>query len=493
MARNRLTDSDHQPRSPRRQWIRPTIWLGYSLALVLLVVMLIGTVTADSNNVNYHWTDLRRISSANLSINGAPAESIQLPTVLTQLRPGDRLVVTFDATTNRHDNLLFQVFGASLDIYINQQLYLSTGQPNSFPAFQKTPPPQVSTLAMPSFDGLKSFRLEYTIAAAGSTLTLQPLYLGDSTVLFLQLLRDYALVLVTSVLTILVGLSLTIMALLAIQAAPAASRLAWLGLSCLAFGVWSFCGNGLAIYLMPMESLLYTLYYIGLLLIVQPLVKFYQLILDRPDSRVLNALKVLAAVVVLAAITLHLSSVWPFVVSGPVIRLFAQLALVVLSASCLVEYARSHISTSRLWIGPTVLIGLAAGSDLVNVQWLHSVWIDNILQFTFLIFTIWLAIIVWLSIRRTLEQASFSQQLSLENDVLLRDLEKQQELYQRLAASAEQVRTMRHDFRHQLAALRAYLQAQDTTGALEYINQLSAASPSFADLTITDNFAVNAV
>ncbi|MCL2339475.1 MAG: ATP-binding protein, partial [Actinomycetia bacterium] len=68
-----------------------------------------------------------------------------------------------------------------------------------------------------------------------------------------------------------------------------------------------------------------------------------------------------------------------------------------------------------------------------------------------------------------------------------------QELYQRLATSAEQVRAMRHDFRHQLAALRAYLQAQDITGALEYINQLSAASPSFADLTITDNFAVNAV
>ncbi|MCL2150997.1 MAG: ATP-binding protein, partial [Coriobacteriia bacterium] len=72
-----------------------------------------------------------------------------------------------------------------------------------------------------------------------------------------------------------------------------------------------------------------------------------------------------------------------------------------------------------------------------------------------------------------------------------------------LAESSEQVRAMRHDMRHQLAALRGYLEVSDSAGALDYLDKIGDAERAvaglgqdasvFGRLEPTDNFAVNAV
>ncbi|MDR2957896.1 MAG: hypothetical protein LBU61_06960, partial [Coriobacteriales bacterium] len=162
-----MSQTDYSNRIRRASQI---IWIGYLIAIVLLVVVLIGSVTADRHNVNYHWTALRVVDSATLSINGGEKTVVSLPLAISPVKAKDEITLTCQVNTVIYDNMLFQVSGASLDIYIDDILYISTGQPGSFPDFQKTPSPQISMLDLPTEDGIKDFRFVYTVAETTNTI-----------------------------------------------------------------------------------------------------------------------------------------------------------------------------------------------------------------------------------------------------------------------------------------------------------------------------------
>jgi sensor histidine kinase regulating citrate/malate metabolism len=74
-----------------------------------------------------------------------------------------------------------------------------------------------------------------------------------------------------------------------------------------------------------------------------------------------------------------------------------------------------------------------------------------------------------------------------------RSLDMQRSLYQRLSRSTEEVRRVRHDLRHQLSAIRGYLQKGNVDGAIGYVETISGGIPDFSNKLLCDNFAVNAV
>jgi signal transduction histidine kinase len=468
------------------------IWLVYFVALAGLGVVLVGTAAADRNNVNYHWTQMRTVVVASLE-DGDKTSPVGLPHIAQGLEPGQSLTLSFAAETSLHDNLMFKVTGASLRVFIDDRLYLSTGQPDTYPAYQQTPSPEVIMLALPNTEGVKHFRLEYTVAEAVDTLSMPELYIGDSTVLFIQLLSDHSLTLAMSMMLLLGGAVLIGIALLAMRSIPSALTLVWLGISCLAFGLWNISSNDLAVYLMPLQSLLYSLSYIGMLAVVSPLTALYRTVLDRPSSLVLKALSAMAAGLALIAVALHLSGAWPFAISGRYIRAFVPFSLIVLGAFITYEYWRLRDPYARRLIAPTLLLSLFSAADLVFMALLPGSAGNGILLLGFMLFTAWMIVFGMRYVDQAFEQARQSEQLAVEVDALASNLEKQRDLYLRLSDSAEQIRRMRHDMRHQLSALRGYLEAGDSSGAIDYIEQIEPNSANIAQMMLTDNFTVNAV
>jgi sensor histidine kinase YesM len=307
------------------------------------------------------------------------------------------------------------------------------------------------------------------------------------------MIAQHSFTLAISIMLLIIGISLATISLMAARATSAAIAMAWLGTSCLAFGIWDFSSNQLALYMLPMHSLLYTLSYVGMLSVVSPLTAFYRKVTDQPDSIALRSISAVAALLALSAILMHLLGIIPFATSGVVIRPFVPLALIALGLVILVEYLQLRESTVKSLVAPALLLALFAIADLVNLLLIRHPGGDRILQVGFLIFTGWMVVFGGNFVRQRFEMARQSRQLSIEVDTMASNLEKQRELYQQLSESSEQVRAMRHDFRHQLSALHGFLEEGNLKGAVDYIEQLEEYTPSFARMTLTDNFAINAV
>jgi len=469
------------------------VWLGYIIGTVALSLVLLGTASADRYNVNYHWTAMRSIKHIYVSqVGGVPVQT-ELPARIGPVKAGETYIVTFTALTSTHDAILFKASGMSLKVYINDRLYLSTGQENTYPGFQMVPAPDVRIDSLPSEQGIKYFRAECTVAGDIGYLEIPKIYVGDSSVLVLQLINYSGLPLLLACLVLLAGVSLIGMAPLASKATPSALAFIWLGISCLGFGIWNVSINDLALYLVPYNSLLYTLSFMGMLVVVSPLAMFYRMILEDSGSLVLRSISALASLVWLATVLLHLLGIWPFVYSVSYIRVFIPIALIIMSANVFYEYWRWRRDEARMLMVPTFVLAAFSLADIVDVTVLAGSYGTRILLFGFAVFT---AIIILLGSRyidSAFEKARQSEQMSIEIDALQSNLEKQRDLYQRLSESSEQVRAMRHDMRHQLSALRGYLEADDKEGALSYIEQIDPSNIDFGQMMLTDNFTVNAV
>ncbi|MCL2136003.1 MAG: GHKL domain-containing protein [Coriobacteriia bacterium] len=468
------------------------IRLAYVLVMLLLVVLMIGVASADRNNVTYHWTEMRALDSGSLSVNGQEAAEVGLPCRVDSLKQGDKIVLTCYENTILYDNLLFRVVGASLDIYIDDVLYLSTGQADTYPSFQRVPSPQVSMMDLPTADGVKEFRFVYTIGELVSSIDVYPFYVGDSAVLFLSLLRSSGVSFVAALGLFIAGLVLVLVSVISIRATSVAYAMAWMGLSCLAFGIWNLSANDLAVYFIPLKSLVYTVTYVSMLAVVPPLTVFYRLVMDRQESRALRLVSIVAAIIAICTVVLHLSGVLPFALSGLLIRLFIPTALVALGLVIVYNYLRLKAVLASRLLCPAALLAAFAVLDLVNIA-IGGPFQNGLLLLGFMVFTAWMSVFGGRLVNQRFAAARQSERLAIEVEAMAGNLEKQRVLYQQLSESAEQVRMMRHDMRHQLSAIRSYIESGNNPGALAYIDELEDYTPTFAQLILTDNFSVNAV
>jgi signal transduction histidine kinase len=499
--------------------------LAYNLIIGLLIIILVGASAADRYNVHYYWTALREISQATVTVNDQESFEIELPCVVDSVKVGDKVTVSFEAEVVSFDNLLFHVTGASLDIYIDDALIYQTGQQNTYPRFQKTPAPQISMLDLPITGDTESgsdelspddfppgelplgrsgsvvyttgrpvrFRFEYTVAPATSQLRISRFHIGDTAILFLFMLRVNSLSFIMAFVIFMAGLVLAGIALISIRATSAAVPMFWLGVGCLAFGLWQLISNELSIYFIPLHSLVYTLAYLSMLAVSPAMTIFYRRILERPRSWVLRTLDCLSAVLALSTVALHLSGTAPFAVTGGLIRAFVPTVFVVLGGFVLIESTVLHDQLTKNLTVPAMVLAGCTLVDLFDLLVFGGVLSGLTLRIGFMFFTVWMAIFGARHVNQRLETARQSERLAIELETITNTLEKQREHYHSLSETSEQIRVMRHDMRHQLSVLRGYLGAGDTNGALAYIDLLDQSTPSYAQMMLTDNFAVNAV
>jgi signal transduction histidine kinase len=478
--------------TPETRKVGQAFWSIFAVLLTLMVVVLIGASAAQRNNVTYHWTEMRVVNRAVVQINDQIPFEASLPYLVENANPGDVIVVTSEVDTAIYDNMLFRVNGASLNIYIDEQLYLSTGQPNSYPGFQRTPSPQISMLDLPTVDSVKLFRFECTVGDVIHRLELSEFYVGDTAIIFINMLRNSGLSFMVAFMLLLAGVVLMAVSIMSIRATSAASAMVWLGLSCLFFGLWNLTANDLAVYFVPLRALIYTVSHVSMLLIISPMTVFYRRILDRPGSMALRSVNVVAAMLAFTTIGLHLSGVYCFAQSSLVMRLSVPLALVVLGAFLLVETVSLRDETARSLLVPATILAACAGFDALHL--LLSQRSDNTwLLVGFLIFTVWMSIFGGRYVNQRFETALQSERLAIEVDAMSASLEKQRDLYQRFHETVEQTRRMRHDMRHQLSAIRGLVEADQNDDALQYIDELEQNTPSVSQLVLTENFVVNAV
>jgi hypothetical protein len=467
--------------------------IGYAVVLLLVISLLIGSALSEKYNLVYHWNELRVLKEVTLLHNGAERGTISLPVTVKDLSPGDRVTLVTAVQTEVHDSLLVKTEGAPLRLYVDSVLYDSDGDPGTFPSFQHNPSPNLLSVALPAEAGGKELRFEYTIPESVTSLDMPAVYLGDTQMLFMHLVSTNGIPFAIGLLLILGGIIIISITLLVVQRVPDANALLWLGLACLSAGLWGFCSNDLAIYLIPTPNLLYVGAAIGLPYCAIPFLRYGTETLKpryrMPVVVIYNTMRV----VFLLALILHITGLYSFSYTLGFLQMVALVAIVAFGLLVLYEFVASRNPQARSLGIPCIILTLCALASIVN-RFAPFVQPESLLfQAGILIFVVWTAFVGWYYIRAALDEAERSAQLELEVHAMNRSLDMQRTLYNRLSQSTEEVRALRHDLRHQLQAIRGYLQKDNVTGALGYVEAISGNIPEIADKLLCDNFAVNAV
>jgi hypothetical protein len=311
--------------------------------------------------------------------------------------------------------------------------------------------------------------------------------------LFMHLVSENGIPFALGLLLILGGIVIMSLTVMIMQRVPEANSLLWLGLACLNAGLWGFCSNDLAIYLIPTPNLLYVGSAIGLLYCASSFLRYGEMTLNPQPRMPLVVIHTVMRAGFLLAILLHLTGLYPFSYSLVPLQLISLATVVIFGFFVLYEFVAHRNPQARNLGIPCIILALCVVASVVNrlVPFMPS---ESLLfQVGILIFVVWTAVLGWYYIRALLDEAERSAQLELEIDAMNRSLDMQRTLYNRLTQSTEEVRALRHDLRHQLSAIRGYLQKGNVEGAIGYVDAISGNIPEIGSRLLCDNFAVNAV
>lgn len=268
--------------------------------------------------------------------------------------------------------------------------------------------------------------------------------------------------------------------------------LLWPGLFSLAAGVWQFCENTLAVYLLQHPCLLYLFSFTALFSLVIPLYRAAMLILDMRENLLLRVLLYVQEASLLAALALAFAGILPLHRSLYYFHFLLPSYLLALALSILREavtkknrYATSFFAAFLVLTGASIL-------ELANYYFQFDSRFSVIFQLGLVAFTVQVGVLAGIY-SRNLFQAKF-RNLKLENSLALQaqTIEAQKSRNALLLSHYEEARRTRHDIRHHLRTLEALLDEGQYGKAREYISRLSDAVPVSAETVYCDNSVLNA-
>ncbi|MDR3053497.1 MAG: GHKL domain-containing protein [Coriobacteriales bacterium] len=464
-----------------------------SVIIAFLLAILIGQTLSSHFNVVYHFTAFSEVTQFDYQIGDKQSGTLQLPATISNLEPDEKVVLTAKIEAGELDSLLLKVINTPMELYVNDQLYHKVGSPDTYPDFQKEPPTTISVIALPVGSTVQHLRLEYTVSPVRDSMELPMIFVGDKNLLFLHIMESNALSFALAVIALLSGLVLVAMALVVASRVPMAGSIVWLGLCLLSTGAWTVADNDITIFVMPQSSLLYNLKYIGLIGYAIPFIRFGTDMLNPRYRWPLDGLYHLLRILFLAVVILHLLGIVPFAQSAYLMQFLSPVALVIFVVVIITEYFYYKNPIALQFLISSVIFTVFALAEVLNF-WFNFFSMHGIFfQIGMLLFIGELAILGWYYVRDAFDGAAKSAKLEGEIAATQHNLELQHSVYENLTQSTNEIRAVRHDLRHQLRAIKGYLQEGDEQAALNYIDTIYGNIPQIADKLICENYAVNAL
>jgi signal transduction histidine kinase len=474
-----------------------TVSLSYAVVILILVTFLIGSALMPQYNNSYYYSDIRAIEAMQCTVDGESIGEVRIPATFDGLAPGDKVVLTGAIEARTLDNLLINLSGSCLELYVNDRLYYSVGEPGSYPDFQKTPPNVVTSVALPTSPQLLQLRLEYMVPAVGDKIVVSTIYQGDKSLLFRMISDRFLILTILAAVMFIASLVLLIIGLVSLRRTSMAMSFIWLGTTCLAASVWTLSVDELMLYLMPQtSSIVYSLGYIGMFSIMPPFIRF-NMVMFKLRRLSIQAASHVASAYLIVVLILHVSGAVPFVVSSD--ALYILIPVVV--AMFLFGVVRQYLSDRRFlpvrFLVSCFVLVVFIALEMASMAMGHYMPPGLLFMVGLISFVFELSTLAWSFVNEALDASERNMKLESEIAMSNRALEAQRSLYETLMTSNEEVRKLRHDMRHQLTVIRGYLEHTDdgetAREGVSYIDSLIGSIPKAVDTQFCDNFAINAL
>jgi hypothetical protein len=288
-------------------------------------------------------------------------------------------------------------------------------------------------------------------------------------------------------------MALLTMGLALMRKVPIAKGLIWLGLTCLATGLWTISTNDLALYVVPQPSVLYTISYLAMFALPLVIVPFGITMLNPSQRWPLMLLFIFNCLAYFLAICLHVLDILPFVYSVGYVQIMGVFTLAVFVLILAIEHFYHHNPIAAQFAVAFIILAVFTALEYTN-QLIGLVPTPGLLfQLGVVVAVLVLAVLAWQYVSLAFDAAEKNVQLEAEMAASARSLDLQRTLYDTLSRSTEEVRAIRHDLRHQISVVKGFLDDSDIAGAESYLDEIYGSIPSLSDKLFCDNFAVNAL
>lgn len=419
------------------------------------------------------------------------AGTLELPTK-KQCAPRTGITLTTEIEAGPGEVLLVKSVFSPMKVFINEELALEYGQPGRYPTFMNDPPTSSMFVSLPSKSGKLSLRIFYESPTQRSKIHLPAIYLGTTGALLGKMFAQDAFAFTFSILLILAGLFMSVIALGYVGRIPSSNAFLRLGLtSCLA-GVWGFGECDLSVLLFPYPVLLYAMSYLGLFLLVFSVLRFGLLVIQPKNRLPMVIMLGVHGVSITGAIVLQLLGQVDFTRSLYWFQLITTLSIIAAVFFLLWEWLKNHNKVAKQFVPSIVVLLVFTIIGLINYH-LNFTAILPIFYVGILIFMISLGFISGSYVQKTLKIVEEKERLEHQLQVINHQIEIQRMQYQRIADNDAMVKAQRHDLRHQLTVLRVLYGQEDKDKFERYLDILNKKLPLEREPLLCENYAVSAI
>ncbi len=465
------------------------------LPKILLLAALIPIVVVSTS---YHLLPLKQgittaVTRVKYVTDAGDSGILELPAKLGMPAPRTGITLTAEIEAEPGNALLVKSVFSPMKVYINEELALEYGEPDSYPSFLNDPPTVSMFLSLPSMGGKLSLRIFYLSPTQRNNISLPAVYMGTTGALLERQFAQDAFTFIFSLVLIFIGLFTILVALGFVRKIPAGIAFLRLGLSSFLAGMWSFGECDLSVLLFPYPVLLYFMSYLGLFLVVFSVLHFGLLVVRPGNRRPMLHLLWLHGVSVAVAIILQLLGQIDFTRTLYWFQLIIILSFLIAIFFLFWEWKRNENQVAKQFIPSVLVLFIFVMMELLNYYLQITGRSLLFFQIGAIGFMITLGNISGSYVLDSLKIAAEKERLEYQLGEVNHQLELQRIQYKRIAENDAMVKAQRHDLRHQLTVLRVLFEQNDKEKFDRYLGIMSKKLPSDRGPLLCNNYAVNAV
>jgi signal transduction histidine kinase len=472
------------------EWIA-TIAIPVMIVLIFAVMVIIAsqfkTERAPATN------DVIEVETLTYQIEDGQLYRTKPPYVIEGVDPLSHFTVYASIFPTNGDSIRVETAYTSLRLYANDVLIYECGQPGTYPEFLIDPPTIINIVPLPDSSAPQDLRFEYTSPRESNSVSLSRVEYGPKASLTSDQFKKNGPSFVLSILFIIIGIVMTLSAWFYMRRFPTASIFTRLGIFTLAIGVWAFGECPFTALLIPYPADLYIMSYGGLLIFALPFLKFLELTLKPRYYMWFRIMRYVLSAFVIVVFVLQFTGQVSFAKNMYIYEIVLSAVLIAVLWLTVFEYVYYKRTEARHFVLPTFVIIFFALITFVNYEMRIIDSITIIFEAGALIFIVQLALICISYIRDASKALSAKANMEFKLEYMNQQVNMQKKQFETLTEATLHVREIRHDLRHQIAAMREYIKKGELAKLNAYLDELSGGISSTVTGIYCKNIAVNSV
>ncbi len=456
---------------------------------MLIADYLLRNTTAEEEN-----SSVLALTTVTATINGVSQE-VTLPYTFTGLAANTEVVLSAGFVLPEDYSFYIESESTPVRVYVNGSLVYAYGLDGTYPDALQDPAAAATIVPLDDYvatDEIVTLYVVYNAPTTQDYFVASPIFFGSQSALYEQAFSEMGFSFIFSTALLLVSVFLAVITCVVGTFERRAFRIFPLAFAGALAGLWLFCDCTLTTLFIAEPTLLYPISVYAMALFPIPLIWFALSTLTLRHRQFLFALASTALVLITTSVYMLRLGIVPFQPIEKALSVLTPLCVSLLALYVLFEYIRYHVAALQRFAMPAMIFAFFTILELLNQRFAFIDAPLSFFQIGSLIFIASMGILAGFFVRDSFALQVHNQQESFETQMMDYQADMLKKHSALLMESADDLRKQRHDLRHQLTAIRAFVDKKDLAGLEEYLDAVIQNVPS-QHIFYCKNATINAI